>query len=129
MVSPLFLVGDVARLPAGSARPRLRADRPLLLGREGPGPPANKPVSADLRGRPAEFSGGVYFSTWGAEGSRDRRGAHTVAPGGTTVGAVVPVRPAQQCAHPDSGTETALPAEHEGPSARAAQRRPRCNAP
>jgi hypothetical protein len=66
----------------------------------------------------------LYYTTWYAEGSRTRRTVSYVGPGGTATGGVVPGHRARRTTLSGSGAETALPVRHDGPSARAAQRRP-----
>src|SRR5262249_61445045 len=71
----------------------------------------------------------VYYLTWGAEGSRARRGDVSPLLGGTTAGGVVPGPPEVGIHPPHSGPETAFPATHDRPIARAPHHRPWCQAP
>src|SRR5205085_379908 len=67
---------------------------------------------------------GVYFPTWGAGGSRDRRRPGVHPDTETTGRAVVPGRYPGEHPGADSGAETAPPATGERRNTRPAQRRP-----
>src|SRR5262249_20271738 len=75
-------------------------------------------------GRSLAAEGFRYHTTWDTEGSQTRRTVSTWPCGGTTTRGVVPGRCMAMWTLSDSGAGTAFPVLRDGPSARAAQRRP-----
>ena len=68
--------------------------------------------------------GAIYFSTWDAEGSRDRRGEAPWQCPGTTIRGVAPRRCMAMTTTTDSGPGTAFAETHDRPNARTTQHRP-----
>src|SRR5262249_39611004 len=70
---------------------------------------------------------GVYFKSWFAEGSRQRRGRKSPAVRGTTIGGVPPDRGRPDSSGRDSGAGIAFPELCEAESAKVTQHHPHAN--